>query len=294
MEWMRPFGETGLTVSALGFGAGHIGGPDQEEAAVGRLLNEVVDAGITLIDTARGYGLSEERIGRHLGHRRGEVVISTKVGYDIPGYDNWTGPIITAGVEAALRRMETDYLDIVHLHSCPVEVLERSEVVDALERAVTAGKIRVAAYSGDDAPLRYAIRSGRFGSIECSINLADQQVLREGLPEARERGMGVIAKRPLANAPWRFPERPVGHYSEAYWERLRAMELEPGELAWDELALRFVSYLPGVSSAIVGTSSPEHLRRNVEIVQQGPLPAESTRAIRDAFRAHDRGWVGLV
>ncbi len=134
--WMRAFGDTGLTVSALGFGAGHVGSPDQDEQTIGRLLNEVVDAGITLIDTARGYGLSEERIGRHLSHRRDEIVISTKVGYDIPGHEDWRGPTITAGVEAALQRLQTDYLDIVHLHSCPLDVLQRGEVTEALQRAV--------------------------------------------------------------------------------------------------------------------------------------------------------------
>ena len=67
---MREFGNTGLKVSALGFGAGHVGDPSMDESAVGALLNAALDAGVTLVDTARGYGLSEERIGRHLAHRR--------------------------------------------------------------------------------------------------------------------------------------------------------------------------------------------------------------------------------
>ncbi len=293
-DMLRPFGDTDLVVSALGLGAGQIGNADLDEAEVGRLLNAGVDSGVTLIDTARGYGLSEERIGRHLSHRREEIVISTKVGYSIPGYEDWTGPIITAGVDAALERLQTDYIDIVHLHSCPVEVLARGEVVEALQRTVEAGKVRVAAYSGDNEPLRYAIESGRFRSIETSINVADQRVIDEGLAMARERGLGVIAKRPLANAPWRFPSRPVGHYSEVYWERLEEMQLDPGGLSWDELALRFAAYLPGISSCIVGTSSLDHLRRNVAIVEQGPLPEEVVRSIREAFKAHDEDWVGQV
>jgi aryl-alcohol dehydrogenase-like predicted oxidoreductase len=252
----------------------------------------VVDSGITLIDTARGYGLSEERIGRYLGHRRSEIVLSTKVGYDIPGYEDWSGPIITAGVEAALHRLRTDYIDIVHLHSCPLDVLQQGDVIDALEQTVAAGKVRVAAYSGDNEPLWYAIESDRFRSIQTSINIADQRVIDTGLPMARERGLGVIAKRPLANAPWRFQVRPEGDYSEVYWERLREMQLDPGDLEWDELALRFVAFLPGVSSCIVGTRSPDHLRRNVAIVEQGPLPEETVHHIRAAFQAHDQEWVG--
>jgi aryl-alcohol dehydrogenase-like predicted oxidoreductase len=104
----------------------------------------------------------------------------------------------------------------------------------------------------------------------------------------------VIAKRPVANAPWRFAERPVGRYCEEYWVRMRAMGLEPGGLEWQELALRFVAYLPGVATCIVGTGNVEHLRRNVEIVARGPLPDDAVAAIREAFRARDDGWVGLT
>ena len=86
--------------------------------------------------------------------RRDEFVLSTKVGYGIPGYDDWTGPVIAAGVDAALGRLRTDRIDVVHLHSCPLDVLERGEVVAALQATVTAGKVRVAAYSGDNAPLK--------------------------------------------------------------------------------------------------------------------------------------------
>ena len=82
---LRPYGSTGLQVPALGFGAGQIGDASRDEGEVRRLLNTELDLGVTLIDTARGDGLSEERIGRHLAHRRGEFVLSTKVGYGIQG-----------------------------------------------------------------------------------------------------------------------------------------------------------------------------------------------------------------
>src|SRR5688572_13935144 len=95
---LRHFGTTGLDVSPLGFGAGHIGDPAMEESEFAALLGAALDAGIRLVDTARGYGLSEERIGRHLARRRDEFLLSTKVGYDVPGFENWTGPCITAGV----------------------------------------------------------------------------------------------------------------------------------------------------------------------------------------------------
>jgi aryl-alcohol dehydrogenase-like predicted oxidoreductase len=291
---LRPFGNTGLSVPVLGFGAGHVGDLAMEEAEVGRLLHGALDLGVTLIDTARSYGLSEERIGRHLAGRRDEFVLSTKVGYGIPGYEDWTGPMIAAGVDAALGRLRTDRLDVVHLHSCPVEVLERGEVVAALRAAVAAGKVRVAAYSGDNTPLEWAIASGAFGGIETSVNLVDQRAIERALPATGERGLGVIAKRPAANAPWRFAERPAASDIALYWERWRALGLDPGSYDWTELSLRFAAWQDGVHCAIVGTSRLEHLRRNVEQVAKGPLPAETMAAIRAAFRAQGAGWEGQI
>lgn len=282
----------------LGLGAGQLGDDALDEDQAGRLLNGALDLGITLIDTARGYGTSEERIGRHLGrhlrHRRHEFVLSTKLGYGIPGFTDWTGPCITAGVDAALARLQTDFLDVVHLHSCPLETLERGEVTAALEQAVAAGKVRVAAYSGDNQPLRFAIASRRFGSVQTSVSLFDQRVATDpgGLAAAAAAGIGVIAKRPLANAPWRFSQRPHGDYCEAYWLRMRAMDLAPQDLEWPELALRFSAFVPGVSSCIVGSRSLEHVRRNAELVQRGPLPPSLVAQLQAAFAAHDDGWEG--
>jgi aryl-alcohol dehydrogenase-like predicted oxidoreductase len=290
----REFGNTGLFVSALGFGAGQVGDAAIEEAEAGALLNAALDLGITLVDTARGYGLSEERIGRHLAHRREEFVLSTKVGYDVPGFENWTGPCITAGVDAALDRLRTDVIDIVHLHSCPLDVLERGDVVEALERAVEAGKVRVAAYSGDNEPLEWAVASGRFGSVQTSVNIFDQRVIDRGLAAARERGLGLIAKRPVGNAPWRFEKRPVGDYCEEYWVRMKAMGIEAYGGDWQELALRFTAWLPGVASCIVGTRNLDHLRLNAELVARGPLLGDEVDGIRAAFREHDDGWTGQI
>jgi aryl-alcohol dehydrogenase-like predicted oxidoreductase len=290
----NPFGNTGLNVSALGFGAGHIGSPDLTEDHVGWLLNEAVDLGITLFDTARGYGLSEERIGRHLSWRRGQILISSKGGYGVAGVPDWTTACITQGIDQALERLRTDYLDVFHLHSCPTDVLEQGEVIEALHKAMAQGKIRVAAYSGDNAPLLWAVQSGRFGSVECSLNICDQHALHHTLPTALARGMGIIAKRPLANAPWRYAERPVGQYAEVYWQRLETMQLESFGLPWDELALRFAAFAPGVSSAIVGTASLENLRHNVGLIAKGALPPEIVQHVVDSFSRHGTDWLGEI
>ncbi|MFD3162725.1 aldo/keto reductase [Herpetosiphon sp. NSE202] len=291
---LREFGATGLQVSALGFGAGHIGGNELTESEVGTLLNGVLDLGINLIDTARGYGLSEERIGRHLHQRRHEFVLSTKIGYGIEGYDDWTSPIITAGIDAALRQMQTDYLDIVHFHSCPLETLRAGDVIEALDRAVQAGKVRVAAYSGDNAPLEWAVQAGHFGAIECSVNLADQRVIDQLLPQAQQHQLGVIAKRPVANVAWRFEQRPVGDYAEVYWERLQAMQLDLDPEQLLGIALRFTAYTPGVHSCIVGSRKLAHMQHNLELLQQGPLEPQLYHYLTSQFQAHDRGWVGQI
>jgi len=292
----RPFGQTGLHVSALGFGAMHLNDERVSEQDAGRLLNQVLDLGVTLIDTARGYGLSEERIGRHLAHRRQEFVLSTKVGYGIDGVPDWTYACIVAGVEAALWRMRCEVLDIVHLHSCPLETLLQGEVIAALEDCQRAGKLRVVAYSGDNAALDWAIQSRRFGAAQTSISVCDQSNLAARLPALESAGMGVIAKRPLAGAVWRAATRPETHAEGAYWDRWQAMGLEQAlpQSDWNELALRFTAHQPGLASSIVGTAKPAHLKQNLAIVAKGPLPVALERLVRDAFQHHADLWHGLI
>jgi aryl-alcohol dehydrogenase-like predicted oxidoreductase len=293
----RAYGTTGLTVSVLGFGAGQIGESQTDEGTVERLLHEVVDLGVTLIDTARGYGLSEERIGRYLSSVRHRLVLSTKGGYGVEGVPDWTGDVITRGVEDALRRLRTDYIDIFHLHSCPRDVLERGEVVVALERAVAAGKVRVAAYSGENDALAWAASCPVFHGLQCSVNLADQAALDAPLPEAVARGVGVIGKRPLANAAWQFESRPHGAYAERYWDRLQVMSLDRAGLSWPQFALRFSAFAPGVTSVIVGTKHIDHLRANAAIVSEGPMQSNMVEAVRHRFRECARfggGWAGDI
>lgn len=290
----REFGSSGLKVSVLGLGGGQIGGEGLDDSDVGALLNTALDCGVTLIDTARGYGLSEERIGRHLSHRRSEFVLSTKVGYGIEGHSDWTYGCIIAGVDEALSRLRTDVIDIVHLHSCPLETFKGGEVITALSRMREQGKIRVAAYSGENEELSWAITSGHFGSVECSVNLFDQGALQSTLPKAAAKRMGIIAKRPLGNAPWRHAQRPLGDYCETYWERMQALTLDTQGMPWDELALRFSAYARGVCSAIVGTASVAHLRRNIALVESGSLTPDAVEGIGQRYRQVGEQWPGQI
>ncbi len=291
----RSFGKTGRAVSALGFGAGVAGDPSLSEREAEALLHTVLDLGIGLVDTARSYGLSEERIGRYLARRRGEFVLSTKVGYGVPGYDDWTAGCISAGVDLALANLRTDVLDVVHLHSCPRSTLERGGVVEALLRSVESGKVRVAAYSGDGDALEWAIGSGAFGSVQFSLNVVDQGAIERALPDARERGLGVIAKRALANAVWRRDTVPGEDPAiSTYRERWNALALDFGELPAEEAALRFAANLPGVHCVLVGSGRREHLIENVAAISRGPLPEALARAIRTRFRERGRDWPGIV
>ncbi len=314
----RAFGLSGLHVPVLGFGAMQVGAASIDDAHAERLLNHVLDAGLTLIDTARSYGQAEERIGRFLAHRRAEFVLSTKVGYGIAGIPDWTYDCVAAGVDAARDRLRTDVIDIVHLHSCGLETLRAGHVTRALAECTAAGRIRVAAYSGDGTALRYAASSispgcapeagrsasegsGRgadgawvFTGVQASVNLCDRQSLPL-LQAARERGAGTLAKRSLAGRAWAgAPEGDAVHD-----EYRRRFGLLRSKLAldvedWDELALRFAAYAPGVDCVIVGGINPAHVDRNLAAVAKGPLEAAQLAALTAAYEESNDGWEGLV
>lgn len=290
---LRPLGRTGLTVSSLGLGAGHLGGAAMTELEAGTLLNRAIDRGVRLVDTARGYGLSEERIGRHLSWRRDDFVLVTKVGYLVDGEEDWTAGAIVRGLEQALRRLRTDRVEVVLLHSCPRAVLERDDVLRALEEVRRRGLARHVGYSGENDDLDRALELEAISVVEASLNVVDQGLF-ERVAALEARGVGVIGKRPLANAFWRFAERPAGDYAEEYWRRWRALGLGELGLPLDELALRFALSAPAVSTAIVGTGRVENLERAIEIAARGPLDAATVARLREAWRPFAGGWQGQV
>lgn len=281
-----PFGQAGLAITPVGFGAMHFDGID-DEAEVGRLLNGVLDLGVKLIDTARGYGRSEERIGRHLAHRRQDFVLSTKFGYGVDGVPDWTYPCIVQGVERALRLFRTDVIDIGHLHSCPLPVLQRGEVSQALADCVKAGKLRVAAYSGENAELAHALADDRFASVQCSLSLVDRANLSQ-LPTRK----GVLVKRALAGLAWARRQRPDDHCEGTYWDRWQQLALPDLGLPWPEAALRWAAFQPAVSSVLVGTKTLANLRAGIDAVARGPLPPEVGAVLERAWSGRD--WPGIV
>lgn len=287
----RSFGRTGLRVSPVGFGAMHFDGIE-DEAEVGRLLNGVLDLGVTLIDTARGYGRSESRIGRHLASRRSEFVLSTKFGYGVEGVEDWTAACIVQGVDRALRTLRTDVIDIGHLHSCPRVVLERGEVTAALNDCVRAGKLRVAAYAGDDDALQYAMSDERFAAVQCSLSLVDRANL---VPLRSRADRGVLVKRALGGRPWAQTARPADACEGAYWDRWQALRLPAFSTDWPELALRFAAHQDGVASVLLGTRSLQHLAVAIQAVAAGPLDAATLQALQSTWdRAGSSQWPALI
>ena len=296
----RRLGRTGMEVGVLGFGGAEVGFDATPAQTVERLLNEALDAGLNVIDTAECYGDGETLVGT-VAARRNAFYIFTKCGHaaglPLPGAD-WQPASLRASIERSLRRLRTDYVDLLQLHSCPQAVLERGEVIAVLQRARSEGKTRFIGYSGDGPAALWAVRSGHFDTLQTSVNIADQAALDQTLPEAEARGMGVIAKRPIANAAWRTGARPANPYHHTYWNRLQ-------RLAYDFLdaptadavgtALRFTLTTPGVHTAIVGTTRPGRWEANARLLEAGPLAPATYAAIRARWRATaEADWTGQV
>jgi aryl-alcohol dehydrogenase-like predicted oxidoreductase len=292
----RRLGRTDMEVSALGFGGSEIGYQRMSPVTASRLLHSALDAGLNVVDTAECYDDSEALIGRALAGRRRDVFLFTKVGHPRGwGRGDWRPASILASIERSRKRLGTDGLDLVQLHSCDERVLRRGEAIEALETARARGLTRYIGYSGDGAAARYAVQSGRFDTLQISVNIADQAAIEDVLPLAREAGLGVIAKRPIANAIWARPRRPESYYAD-YWERLRALDYDFLRRPMDEavgIALRFTLTVAGVHTAIVGTARPDRWPRNAVLVAAGPLAAAEFEAIRARWRAVARpDWVG--
>lgn len=290
----RTLGRTGFEVSTLGFGAAPIGLLETEQQQIAVILNGLLDEGVNLIDTAASYAGSEEAIGKAVAHRRDEYVLVSKCGQefdDLPG-EKWSEQLILATVDRALKRLQTDYLDVMLLHSCSLETFQRGEAIGALAKAREAGKIRFAGYSGDNEAVNVAAAHPEVAVVETSINITDQANIHGLLPVARQNNVGVIAKRPIANAAWKSLSDQPGFYSDyakTYHERFKAMGLTledlgvDGDEDWASVALRFTLSQPGVHTAIIGTTNPDNARRNIEAAGRGPLSDEALRRIAEAF-----------
>ncbi|GIO97273.1 oxidoreductase [Paenibacillus lautus] len=292
----RPFGRTDMQVSVLGFGGAEIGKSDQK--TVDRLLHSAIDAGLNMIDTAECYGDSEELIGKALLGRRDDYYLFTKCGHasglDFP---DWDPVMLAQSIDRSLKRLQVDHVDVIHLHSCSEEILRRSEVIEVLRRAKEQGKTRYIGYSGDSTDALYALQTGVFDSFETSLNIADQEAIDLTIPLAMKQGIGIIAKRPVANVAWKHQTLSEQNYAYSYWVRLNELnydflaDVQQGV----ETALRFTLSTPGVATAIVGTANPDRWEQNAALLEKGQLPEDIYESIRNRWReVAGADWVGKV
>ncbi|SRR5579883_248598 len=295
----RVLGKTGMAVTVLGFGAAEIGYENVPFEKVERLLHAALDAGLNIIDTAECYPGSEEMIGRAVSGRRRDFFLFTKCGH-ASGFDlpDWDPRMLEMQIDRSLQRLRVDYVDLVQLHSCSRAILEQGDVIRVLEKARDAGKTRFIGYSGDAQDAVYAIESGRFDTLQTSVSIADQQAIELTLPMAVRHNLGVIAKRPIANAIWKSAAQPANAYYQEYWRRLGILQY--GFLRQEmeqavSVALRFTLAQPGVATAIVGTTKPDRWAANARLLEAGPLPASQMEEIRERWRAAAAAdWVGQI
>ena len=285
----RKFGKTDMDFSVLGFGGAEIGYDNSmTQETAGELLNSALDAGLNVIDTAAAYKSSEKLIGNAVGKRRKEFYLLTKCGaLEAFTKSDWSKKGILETIETSLRNLKTDYLDIAQLHSCDSEILKRGEAVEGLQRAREKGYTRFIGYSGDNEDAKTAIEMDVFDSLQTSVSIADQAAIDENIKAAAEKGLGVIAKRPIANAVWRHSSKPAESYHHEYWERIQKLKYDFLNKSLAEamaIALRFTMTIPGVDTMIVGTTKPGRWSENAKYVGEGNLTSEEYEAIRDRWR----------
>ncbi len=289
----RPLGSSGLMVSTVGLGTNAFGAridADQAQAVV----DAAIEAGVTLFDTSDTYGVgaSEELLGRALGKRRDDVVVATKFGMDMGGANgpDWgaraSRRYVRRAVEASLRRLGTDHIDLYQLHQ-PDLVTPVEETLEALTELVTEGKVRylgcsnLAAWEVVDAHWT-ASTSGLqpFVSAQNEYSLYNRAAEEELLPALTHLGMSLIAYFPLAygllTGKYRRGEQaPAGsrlgagnqahRLANADWDRIEALEAYAAERGVGilDVAIGGLAAQPGVGSVIAGATRPEQVRSNV-------------------------------
>src|SRR5262249_4605227 len=166
----RTLGKTGMEVTVLGYGGAEIGFRGTPFETVDQLINGALDAGLNVIDTAECYIDSEQKIGRAVSGRRNDYFLFTKCGHSDDG-DHWNPKRMAETIDRSLKRLQTDRVDLLQLHSCTEEQLRQGDVVDVVRKARDAGKTRFIGYSGDGQAALYAVESGAFDTLQISVSI---------------------------------------------------------------------------------------------------------------------------
>lgn len=299
-------GRTGLKVSVAGLGCGgnsRIGmGAGLTQAQSIALVREALDLGVTLIDTAAAYG-TEELVGKAIkGRPRDAVVISTKSHINKSfGPEPMTAADIVLNLETSLRKLDTDYVDIFHLHGLPLSAYDRAvaEILPALEREKEKGKLRHLAVSetGPRDPehqmLARAVEDKPFAVFMLAFHMMHQNARAKLLPRTREQGVGTLCMFAVRNI---FSQREVlrrtmaelaadGRVpaSLANGDPLGFLVHAEGATSVVDAAYRFARHQPGIDVVLFGTGSAEHLRANVASILGPPLPAADVERLHRLF-----------
>ncbi|TLM86653.1 aldo/keto reductase [Pseudarthrobacter sp. NamE2] len=321
MTSYRRVGKSGLTVSTVGLGCNNLGRAHtatESQEATNAVVSAALDAGITLFDVADTYGrepgLSETMLGKALGNRRADAVLATKFGMDMKGA---SGPdfgargsrrYIIQAVEASLRRLGTDWIDLYQFHT-PDPLTPIDETLSALDALVASGKVRYIGHSNRSgwqiAQAEYVARelgSARFISTQNHYNLLDRRAELEVTPAAEEFGLGVLPYFPLANglltgkySPGHAPEGSrLSHtrkhmVHDADWEQLGRFSQFAKErgLTEIEVAFSWLAAQPSVASVIAGATRPEQVRQNAAAADWRPT-AEDLAELDEIFPAAPR------
>ncbi|GJM73148.1 hypothetical protein HMSSN036_53640 [Paenibacillus macerans] len=218
----RKLGKTDMHVGIMGFGGSQIGFEQASPENVSQLLNNALDHGLNVIDTAECYQNSEELIGHAISGRRQEYYLFTKCGHsNDDSFHDWDPEWLELSVDRSLKRLDTDYIDVLQLHGCSKEILQRGEVIQALQRMQVKGKVRYLGYSGDGNHAKFAIGMKCFDTLQVTANIVDQSAIKELIPLARQQQLGVMVKRPLANAAWVNAQEHVKRFERqlAMWKK---------------------------------------------------------------------------
>ena len=288
----RKIGGVDLPASRIGYGAMELAGPpkarDLTEAEAVRFINQVVDSGVTYIDTSIDYGRCEILIGKAISHRRAEYLLASKcaceVGidpYHVKGADKhekhtYSGENVIAGVEQSLSRLKTDHLDLVQVHGNPTrKELEDGGVIDALLKLKKDGKIREAGISTRLPLLAEFVDVDYFSVVQVPYS-ALQRTNEDAIADLRAAGKVVVTRGVTGRgAPAKgWATRPIGTAEgevRDVWERAKLDELLDG-MSGIEFMIRFALANPNIDVALVATTNHEHLLADIAYAAKGPLP----------------------
>ena len=283
-------GRTDLEVTQLGYGSMGLRGPNTwgvrvvNDADADAFLNTVLDAGINFIDTAPDYGVSEERIGRFISHRRSEFFLGTKCGCDYVQHDDhieirheWKQDVVARNLENSLKRMQTDYLDLLQFHGGDAESLQSAGLINQLQRFREQGVIRWLGASSSLPNLPGLIDLNVFDTFQIPYScLAPGHY--DLIARAAETGAGIIIRGGIAHGgPDAEIQRPKLN---DVWSAAQLDELLPNGMSRAELILRYTLSHPHCHTTIVGTCNTAHLNENLNSAVRGPLATELHEAIR--------------